>query len=165
MCNDDHRFFNENRNFKLLCKAESSIQPAKGAFDNPAPLPIPHSRIVRSDFFPLGGLSSPSDTALLLQAAIITHLSYKDKSWFCRTSTYNTAWTGMRTFSPVSRCPLPPFDAQQEHISGLRRIVANRNSYGGLHPFRPAIHKIAPNGKRSLVIVRNVVYNRNRIPW
>ena len=34
-----------------------------------------------------------------------------------------------------------------------------------LHPFRPAIHKIAPNGKRSLVIVRNVVYNRNRIPW
>lgn len=47
----------------------------------------------------------------------------------------------------------------------LRRIVANRNSYSGLHPFRPTVHKIAPKGMRSLVIVRNVVYNRNRIPW
>ena len=36
-CNANHRFLNENRNFKLLCKATSSIQPAKGAFDNPAP--------------------------------------------------------------------------------------------------------------------------------
>lgn len=66
---------------------------------------------------------------------------------------------------PASRRPLRPFDAQQEHISILRRIVSNRNSYSWAHPFLPTVHKIAPNGKRSLVIVRNVVYNRNRIPW
>ena len=47
----------------------------------------------------------------------------------------------------------------------LRRIAANRNLRGGAHPFRPTVHKIAPKGMRSLVIVRNVVYNRNRIPW
>lgn len=99
-----------------------------------APLPIPHSRIVRSDFFPLSVCQVRrvrlAHLLCFFQAAIITHLSYKGKFWFCRTSTYNTAWKLMRTILPAPHRPLRPSDAQQEHISGLRRIVANRNSRG-----------------------------------
>lgn len=73
---------------------------------------------------------------------------------------------GRSSLEPFARLSASTPYRQRFRMGGiLRRIVANLNSYGGLHPFRPTVHKIAPNGKRSLVIVRNVVYNRNRIPW
>ena len=107
-------------------------------------------------FLSTGCLSSPSGTACAL--ALLLSSCYYNTSILQRQvlvlphiHIQHSMEVNEDDFASVAP-PLRPSDAQQEHISSLRRIVSNRNSYSWAHPFLPTIHKIAPNGMRSLVM-------------
>ena len=131
-----------------------------------APLPIPHSRIVRSDFFPLGVCqvrrvrlalllsSCYYNTSILQRQVLVLPHIHIQHSMEVNEDDFASA---APPITPIRR----PTGAHQRSAAHRRKSQFTRV----LHPFRPTVHKIAPNGKRSLVIVRNVVYNRNRIPW
>ena len=120
-------------------------------------------------FLSTGCLSSPSGTACAL--ALLLSSCYYNTSILQRQvlvlphiHIQHSMEVNEDDFASVAPPITPirrPTGAHQQSAAHRRKSQFTRV----LHPFRTAIHKIAPNGKRSLVIVRNVVYNRNRIPW
>ena len=119
-------------------------------------------------FLSTGCLSSPSGTAcalalLLLSCYYNTSILQRQVLVLPHIHIQHSMEVNEDDFASAA----PPITPIRRPTGAHQRSAAHRRKSQFtrvLHPFRPTVHKIAPNGKRSLVIVRNVVYNRNRIP-